>query len=85
MKHCVLLSLLLALGCTHIRSAPVETTGLEAGSCEDPQAKGAAELAISKINQDRAEGYVFGLQRLSNVHMNKHVSPVAELHHELLR
>lgn len=84
MKHCVLLSLLLALGCTHIRSAPVETTGLEEGSCEDPQAKGAAELALSKINRDRTEGYVFGLHRLSNVHMTKHVSPVAELHHELL-
>eukprot|EP00066_Takifugu_rubripes_P024210 XP_011613476.1 PREDICTED: fetuin-B-like [Takifugu rubripes] len=60
MKHRMLLSLLLALGCTHIRSAPVETTGLE------------AELALSKINQDRTEGYVFGLQRLSNVHMTKH-------------
>lgn len=84
MKHHVLLSLLLALGCTHIHSAPVETTGLEAGSCEDPQAKGAAEQALSKINQDRTEGYVFGLQRLSNVHMTKHVSPIAELHRQLL-
>ncbi|CAF89294.1 unnamed protein product [Tetraodon nigroviridis] len=40
MKRCVLLSLLLALGCTHIRSAPVEDTGVEAGSCEDPQQRG---------------------------------------------
>lgn len=53
---------------------------MEAGSCEDPQAKGAAQLALAKINRDRKEGYVFGLHRLSNVHMFKHVSPVAELH-----
>lgn len=76
MKQCVLLSLLLVLGCTHIHGAPVEVTGLEAGSCEDPQAKGAAQLALSKINHDRKEGYVFGLHRLSNVHMTKNVSPV---------
>lgn len=76
----MLLSLLLALGCTHILSAPVEDTGIEAGSCEDPQAKGAAQLALAKINQDRKEGYIFGLHRLSNVHILKHVSPVAELH-----
>uniref|UniRef100_H3C9Q1 Cystatin fetuin-B-type domain-containing protein n=1 Tax=Tetraodon nigroviridis TaxID=99883 RepID=H3C9Q1_TETNG len=72
MKRCVLLSLLLALGCTYIRSAPVEDTGVEAGSCEDPQAKGAAQLALTKINQDRKEGYVFGLHKLSNVHLFKH-------------
>lgn len=76
MKQCVLLLLLLVLGCTHIRSAPVEVTGLEAGSCEDPQAKGAAQLALSKINNDRKEGYIFGLHRLSNVHMTKNVSLV---------
>lgn len=80
MKRCLLLSLLLALGCTHIRSAPVEDTGVVAGSCEDPQAKGAAQLALTKINHVRKEGYVFGLHRLSNVHMSKHVSPVTELH-----
>lgn len=75
MKHCLLLSLLLALGCMHVRGAPLENDGMEQGSCEDPQAKGAAGLALSKINADRKEGYVFGLHRLSNVHMTKHVSP----------
>ncbi|KAL3047039.1 hypothetical protein OYC64_003198 [Pagothenia borchgrevinki] len=70
MKHCVLLSLLLALGC--VRAAPVETVGIEEGSCEDASAKGAAGLAITKINQDRQEGYIFALHRLSNVHMTKH-------------
>ncbi|KAK5869508.1 hypothetical protein PBY51_024217 [Eleginops maclovinus] len=70
MKHFVLLSLLLALGC--VRAAPVENVGMEEGSCEDASVKGAAGLAITKINQDRQEGYIFALHRLSNVHMTKH-------------
>jgi len=77
MKHCMLLSLLLALGCVH--GAPVAPDGMEAGSCEDASAKGAAELALTKINQDRKEGYIFALHRLSNVHMTKHVSHNEEL------
>ncbi|XP_069009085.1 fetuin B [Embiotoca jacksoni] len=67
MKTCVLLSLLLALGCVNVRAAPVEQ-----GSCEDAQAVGAAGLALTKINQARQEGYIFGLHRLSNVHMATH-------------
>lgn len=74
MKHCVLLALLLVLGCVHVRAAPVEQDSREQGSCEDAMAKGAAELALTKINQDRKEGYIFALHRLSNVHMTKHVS-----------
>ncbi|XP_019958160.2 fetuin B [Paralichthys olivaceus] len=70
MKHCVLL--LLVLGCAHVRGAPVEQGGLEQGSCEDPAAKGAAGQALKKINQDRQEGYIFALHRLSNVHLAKH-------------
>ncbi|XP_070688756.1 histidine-rich glycoprotein-like [Pempheris klunzingeri] len=72
MKHCVLFSLLLALGCVHVHGAPVEQDGMVQGSCEDASAKGAAEQALMKINQDRKEGYVFGLHRLSDVHMMKH-------------
>ncbi|XP_042337217.1 fetuin B [Plectropomus leopardus] len=72
MKQCVLLSLLLALGCMHVRGAPVEPEGREQGSCEDASAKGAAELALRKINEDRQEGYVFALHRLSNVHTMNH-------------
>ncbi|XP_035504515.2 fetuin B [Scophthalmus maximus] len=71
MKHRVLLSLLLALGCAHVRGAPVEQAGLEQGSCDDASAKAAAGLALTKINQDRKEGYVFSLHRLSNVHTAK--------------
>lgn len=74
MKHSVLLSLLLALGCMHVHGAPVEQDGMQQGSCEDAQAKGAAQQALNKINQDRQEGYVLGLHRLSNVHITKHVS-----------
>ncbi|XP_008293673.1 fetuin B [Stegastes partitus] len=70
MKTWVLLSLLLGVGC--IRGAPVEQDGLEQGSCEDASAKGAADLALNKINHNRQEGYVFGLHRLSNVHMATH-------------
>lgn len=74
MKHSVLLSLLLALGCMHVHGAPVDQDGMQQGSCEDAQAKGAAGQALNKINQDRQEGYVLGLHRLSNVHITKHVS-----------
>ncbi|XP_054458650.1 histidine-rich glycoprotein-like [Anoplopoma fimbria] len=72
MKHCVLLSLLLALGCAHVQGAPVAPDGMEQGSCEDATAMAAAGLALTKINQDRQEGYVFALHRLSNMHMAKH-------------
>ncbi|KAM7012343.1 uncharacterized protein LKV04_022858 [Tautogolabrus adspersus] len=72
MKHCALLSLLLALGCMHVHGAPVEQGAVEQGSCEDAQAKFAAELALTKINQDRQEGYILSLHRLSNVHMKTH-------------
>ncbi|XP_060890321.1 antihemorrhagic factor cHLP-B-like isoform X1 [Labrus mixtus] len=72
MKHCALLSLLLALGCMHVHGAPVEQGAMEQGSCEDAQAKFAAGLALTKINQDRKEGYILSLHRLSNVHMKTH-------------
>ncbi|XP_045905628.1 fetuin B [Micropterus dolomieu] len=70
MKHCALLSLLLAMGCVHIHGAPVNP--LAPGSCEDASAIGAAGLALTKINQDRQEGYIFSLHHLSNVHTKKH-------------
>ena len=85
MKHCVLLSLLLALGCMHVRGAPVEQGGLEQASCEDASVKGAAGLALTKINKDRQEGYIFALHRLSNAHMQKHVSQNEELMVEVER
>uniref|UniRef100_A0A3Q3MB46 Fetuin B n=1 Tax=Mastacembelus armatus TaxID=205130 RepID=A0A3Q3MB46_9TELE len=72
MKHCVLLSLLLALGCVHIHSAPVEGGNMEEGSCEDVSALGAAKLALTKINQAQQHDYIFSLLRLSNVHIEKH-------------
>uniref|UniRef100_A0A3Q1EAE6 Fetuin B n=1 Tax=Acanthochromis polyacanthus TaxID=80966 RepID=A0A3Q1EAE6_9TELE len=70
MKSWVLLSVLLAVGC--VRGAPVDQHSVEQGSCEDASAKGAAELALTKINKDRSEGYIFSLHRLSNVHLAKH-------------
>lgn len=76
MKTCVLLSLLLVLGCA--RGVPVKPAAMEQGSCEDASAKGAAGLALTKINQDRQEGYIFSLHRLSNVHTTKHVSHATE-------
>ncbi|MEQ2307713.1 hypothetical protein AMECASPLE_021046 [Ameca splendens] len=68
MKTCVLF--LLVLGSVY--SAPVEQGGLQPGSCEDASAVNAAHLALSKINLDRSEGYVFSLHRLSNVNLGKH-------------
>uniref|UniRef100_A0A669DJG3 Fetuin B n=1 Tax=Oreochromis niloticus TaxID=8128 RepID=A0A669DJG3_ORENI len=72
MKTCVLLSLLLALGCLTINGAPVEHVGMEPASCENASTKAAAELALTKINQDRKEGYIFSLHRLSNAHIKRH-------------
>lgn len=83
MKHCVLLSLLLALGCMNIRAAPVDN-GVVEGSCEDASAIGAAKEALAKVNRDRKEGYVLSLRRLSNVHMKGHVSHTTQLQHLFL-
>ena len=66
--------LLLVLGCTHIHGAPLGQDAMTPGSCDDPHAVKATHLALTKINQDRQEGYIFTLNRLSNVHLNKHVS-----------
>lgn len=85
MKYCALLALLLALGCVHVRAAPLEGDSRVAGSCEDPRALGAAEQALIKINQDRQEGYVFALHRLSNVHYSRHVSCKAGQYSVLMR
>lgn len=70
MKHCVLLSMLLALGCVH--GAPVEQGAMEEGSCKDATALATADLALNEINRDLKEGYIFSLLHLSNVHMSKH-------------
>lgn len=55
-----------------VRGAPVDP--LTPGSCKDAAANGAAGEALNKINLDRTEGYVFSMDRLSNVHHMKHVS-----------
>ncbi|XP_012727628.2 fetuin-B [Fundulus heteroclitus] len=68
MKTCVLF--LLVLGSVY--GAPVEQGGVEPGSCEDASAVSAAHLALTKINMDRLDGYVFSLHRLSNVNLAKH-------------
>ncbi|KAM8874700.1 uncharacterized protein AB9W97_015908 [Spinachia spinachia] len=74
MKQCMLLSLLLPLGCMYVAAAPVADEDIEQGSCGDASALGAAGLALTKINQDRLEGYIFALHHLSNVHITKHGS-----------
>lgn len=70
MKTCVLF--LLVVGSVY--SAPVDQGGIQPGSCEDPSAVSAAHLALSKINLNRVDGYIFSLHRLSNVHLDRHVS-----------
>uniref|UniRef100_A0A667ZNK4 Fetuin B n=1 Tax=Myripristis murdjan TaxID=586833 RepID=A0A667ZNK4_9TELE len=72
MKRCALLSLLLVAGCVYVHAAPVEQGGMEAGSCQDAAALGAAEEALTKLNEDRLEGYILSLHRLSNVHTVQH-------------
>ncbi|KAG1933746.1 fetuin B [Pimephales promelas] len=66
MKQCVVL--MMAFLCVH--GAPVDV--LVPGSCQEAVASGAAAEALNKINLDRTEGYVFSLDRLSNVHHVKH-------------
>ncbi|XP_077440940.1 fetuin B [Vanacampus margaritifer] len=72
MKTCLLFSVLLALCRVHVQGAPVDPDAMAMESCEDALALGAASEALSKINQDRQEGYVFSLHRLSNAHSTKH-------------
>lgn len=66
MKQCMLL--LLAFVCVHGAPAGV----LPPSSCKD--ATTVAEEATDKINHDRTTGYVFSLERISNVHQIRHVS-----------
>ncbi|XP_050950595.1 fetuin B [Labeo rohita] len=66
MKQCVVL--MMAFLCVH--GAPVDV--LTPGSCQDAVASGAAAEAMNKINLDRTEGYVFSLDRLTNVYYMKH-------------
>ncbi|KAM3876207.1 fetuin B [Diretmus argenteus] len=74
MKHCALLSLLLAMGCVCIHGAPVEQDDMEPASCQEApgSALSAAGLALTKINEDRHEGYILSLHRLANANMVKH-------------
>ncbi|KAB5559232.1 hypothetical protein PHYPO_G00026610 [Pangasianodon hypophthalmus] len=66
MKQCMLL--LLAFVCVH--GAPVGV--LPPSSCNDATTAFVAGEAIDKINQDRTTGYVFSLERVSNVHQTRH-------------
>ncbi|NP_001373753.1 fetuin B precursor [Danio rerio] len=68
MKQCVVLVIL--LGFFGVHGAPVEN--LTPGSCQDAVTNGAAAEALNKINLDRKEGYVLGLDRLSNAFYMKH-------------
>ncbi|XP_030647476.1 fetuin B [Chanos chanos] len=61
---------LLVLAFVCVRGAPVDT--MKPGSCQDASALNAAGLALTKINEDRTEGYVFSLDRLSNVNQMQH-------------
>ncbi|KAJ8278310.1 hypothetical protein GJAV_G00086250 [Gymnothorax javanicus] len=65
-------SLLLLLGCVCVYGVPLSPSPLEPGNCLDPYTHGAAEQALTKINQDRRQGYVYSLHRLSNAHHMKH-------------
>uniref|UniRef100_W5U9A4 Fetuin-B n=1 Tax=Ictalurus punctatus TaxID=7998 RepID=W5U9A4_ICTPU len=66
MKQCMLL--LLAFVCVH--GGP--TGVLPPSCCKDATTVFVAGEAIDKINQDRTTGYVFSLERVSNVHQTPH-------------
>uniref|UniRef100_A0A8C7VAE1 Uncharacterized protein n=1 Tax=Oryzias sinensis TaxID=183150 RepID=A0A8C7VAE1_9TELE len=55
---------LLVLGCVH--GAPVKKD-LKPHSCDDPHAIKTAHVALTKINMDRNDGYIFSLHRLASV------------------
>ncbi|XP_066503825.1 fetuin B [Hoplias malabaricus] len=61
---------LLLLACTCVHGAP--TGHSTSGSCGDAAANVAAAQAMDKINAERSEGYIFSLERLSNVHQTRH-------------
>ncbi|KAM9461915.1 fetuin B [Clarias gariepinus] len=65
MKQCGLL--LLAFVCVHGAPAGVPPPS----SCTDATTVFVAGEAIDKINQDRTTGYVFSLERVSNVHQTR--------------
>ncbi|KAF7703522.1 fetuin B [Silurus meridionalis] len=65
MKRCLLL--LLAFVCVH--GAPA---GPSQSSCKDATTTFVASDVINKINLDRTTGYVFSLERVSNVHQTRH-------------
>ncbi|KAM6963131.1 fetuin B [Aplochiton taeniatus] len=68
MRQCVFL--LLVSVC--VSCAPTEKSGVQPGACQDAVAASAAEQALSKINNDRKDGYIFSLRRLANVNMDAH-------------
>ncbi|XP_036442949.1 histidine-rich glycoprotein-like isoform X1 [Colossoma macropomum] len=66
MKQCVLL--LLVFACAHGAPAGI----VPSSSCQDPSIKDAAAQAMDKINLERSKGYIFSLERLSNVGLLRH-------------
>ncbi|TSK53631.1 Fetuin-B [Bagarius yarrelli] len=62
--------LLLLLAFLSAHGAPAGI--LPQSSCKDATTVFVAEEAINKINQDRTTGYVFSLERVSNVHYTQH-------------
>ncbi|KAL6469121.1 hypothetical protein MHYP_G00226450 [Metynnis hypsauchen] len=66
MKQCVLL--LLVFACGHGAPAGI----VPSSSCKDVSSKDAAAQAMDKINLERSEGYIFSLERLSNVGLLRH-------------
>lgn len=71
MKQCVLL----LLAFVYVHAAP--KGDLPQGSCTDANTVFVAGEAIDKINKDRTTGYVYSLERVSNVHQTRHVSELA--------
>ncbi|XP_064186268.1 fetuin B [Anguilla rostrata] len=67
-----LLPLLLFGVCVYAAPVDPPSSSLEPGNCLDPFTRGAAEQALTRINRDRRQGYVFSLKELRNAHHMKH-------------
>ncbi|KAJ8418904.1 hypothetical protein AAFF_G00004030 [Aldrovandia affinis] len=63
---------LLLVACVYAYGAPVEPPTMMPGNCKDPSTLGAAGLALTRINRDRKQGYIFSLSRLSNANHMRH-------------
>lgn len=71
--HALLLLLFQAL-CVHGEGLDMMPIELAPIPCNDKAVEKLSRLAVTYINEDRADGYKFALNRIVNVHLHAQVS-----------